>query len=144
MCSSTSTSETSVKLKTSPAFRKMNSTTDIYSEFSKIFRTTISRGRFCLNTSQEITIYWCDWFYFPVRPIWHSKERFSAKFLVKGGTRTPCTACLKKRCYSIVRIASVRYIQVKIETDVYMKLWVPNNLVLFLCHSGINCSVACG
>ena len=33
-----------VKLKNYPALLKMNSTTDIYSEFSKIFRTTISRG----------------------------------------------------------------------------------------------------
>ena len=32
-----------VKLKTSPAFLKMNSTTEIYSELSKIFRATISR-----------------------------------------------------------------------------------------------------
>ena len=58
-----------VKLKTSPAFLKMNSTSDIYSESSKIFRTTISKGRFWLNISQEITFYWWDWFYFPVRPI---------------------------------------------------------------------------
>ena len=101
-----------VKLKTSPAFLKMNSTTNIYSKFSKISRATISRGRFCLNISQEITVYWCDWFYFPVRPIWHSKECFSAKFLVKRGTRTPCTACQKKRRhYFIVHIASVRYVQ---------------------------------
>ena len=39
---------------------------DIYSEFRKIFRITISRGRFCLIILQEITVYWCDWFYFPV------------------------------------------------------------------------------
>ena len=64
--------------------------------FSKIFRTTTSRGCFCLNTLQLITVYCCDWFYFPVRPIWHSKECFSAKFLMKRGTRTPCTAYLKK------------------------------------------------
>ena len=85
-----------VKLKTSPAFLKMNFTTDIYFEFSKIFRTATSRGRSCLNTSEEIPAYWCDWFYFPVKPIWHSKECFSAKFLVKRWTKTPCTACLKK------------------------------------------------
>ena len=35
-----------VKLKTSPAFLKMNSTTDIYSEFSGISRATISRSAF--------------------------------------------------------------------------------------------------
>ena len=64
-----------VKLKNYPTLLKMNSTTDIYSEFSKIFRTTISRGGrggggcFCLNISQEITVYSCDWFYFPVRSI---------------------------------------------------------------------------
>ena len=53
-----------VKLKTFPAFFKMNSTSDFYSEFSKIFRATISRGCFCLSVSQEITVYWCEWFYF--------------------------------------------------------------------------------
>ena len=40
-----------------------------FSEFSKIFKATTSRGRFCLSILQEITVYWCDWFYFPVRPI---------------------------------------------------------------------------
>ena len=39
---------------------------DIYSEFSKIFRATISRQHFCLSILQEITVYWSDWFYFPV------------------------------------------------------------------------------
>ena len=58
-----------VKFKTFPAFLKMNSTTDIYYEFSTIFRATISMENFCLNTSQEITVYWCHWFYFPVRSI---------------------------------------------------------------------------
>ena len=59
-----------VKLKTSPDLKmKMNSATDIYSVFSKIFRETISRGRCYLNILQEITVYWCHWFYFPVRPI---------------------------------------------------------------------------
>ena len=89
----------------------MNSTTGIYSEFSKIFRVTISRGCFCQNIPQQITVYCCDWIYFSVIPIWHSKECFSAKFLVKRGTRTPCTACLRKRYYSFVRIASVNYVQ---------------------------------
>ena len=84
-----------VKLKTFPAFLKMKSTTDIYSEFSKFFRATISRWRFCLNILQEITVYWCDWFYFPVTSIWHWKECLSAKSLVRRGTRTPSTACLK-------------------------------------------------
>ena len=32
--------------------------------------TGISRGRFCLRISQEITVYWCDWVYFPVRPLY--------------------------------------------------------------------------
>ena len=32
--------------------------------------------------------------------------------------------------------------RLKIVTHVYMKLWVPDNLVLFLHHSGINCSIA--
>ena len=58
-----------VKFKTFPAFLKMNSTIDIYYEFSTIFRATISMANFCLNTSQEITVYWCRWFYFPVRSI---------------------------------------------------------------------------
>ena len=95
-----------VKLKSFPAFLKMNSTSGIYSEFSKICRATIYRGRFCLSISQEVTVYWCDWFYFPVRSIWHSKEWFSAKVLVRRGTRTS-----EKGYYSIVRIASVRYVQ---------------------------------
>ena len=58
-----------VNLKTSPDFLKINSATDIYSVFSKIFRETISRGRCYLNILQEVTVYWCHWFYFPVRPI---------------------------------------------------------------------------
>ena len=57
------------EIKPSYQVLSLNSTTDIYSKFSKIFGTTISRGCFCLNVSQEITVYWCDWFYFPVRPI---------------------------------------------------------------------------
>ena len=80
-------------MKISPAFLKMNSTTDIYSECSKIFGTTISRARFCLNVSQKITVYWCDWFYFPVR----------LKLLLKRETRTPCTDCLKKDTVSLFR-----------------------------------------
>ena len=114
----------------------MNSTTDIYSEFSKIFRVTISRGCFCRNIPQQITVYCCDWIYFSVIPIWHSKECFSAKFLVKRGTRTPCTACLRKRYYSFVRIASVRYVQ-DYNTPLHETLstWY---LVLFLYHSGIH------
>ena len=84
------------KVEVFPAFLKMNSTSDIYCGFSKIIRATTSRGRFCLNISQETTVYWSDWFYFPVRSIWHSKEWFSVKFLVRRGTRRPCTVCLKK------------------------------------------------
>ena len=38
---------------------------------------------------------------------------FLAKFLVKRGTRTYCTACLKKRYYFIVRTLPVRYVQVE-------------------------------
>ena len=70
-----------LNFKTSLAFLNMNSTTDIYSEFRKTFRATICKERFCLNVSQEIIVYWCDWFYFPVRPTWHSKECFATKFL---------------------------------------------------------------
>ena len=114
----------------------MNSTTDICSEFSKIFRATISKGCFNRNIPQQITVYCCDWFYFSAIPIWHSKECFSAKFLVKCGTRTPCTACLRKRYYSFVRIASVRYVQDYI-TPLHetVSTWY---LVLFLDHSGIH------
>ena len=101
------------EVETFPAFLKMNSTTDIYSKFSKIFRATISRGRFCLNVLQEITVYWCNWFYFPVRSIWHLKEWFSGKCLVRRGTRTPCTACLKRILFhcTIIHIASVDCVQ---------------------------------
>ena len=84
------------KVEVFPAFLKMNLTSDIYSGFSKIFRATTSRGCFFLSVSQETTLYWCDWFYFPVRSIWHSKEWFSVKFLVRLGTRTICSVCLKK------------------------------------------------
>ena len=72
------------------SFSKMNSTSDIYSKFGNIFRSTISRGHFYLSILQEMTVYWCDWYYFPVRSI------FSAKDLVRQGTRIPCTTCLKK------------------------------------------------
>ena len=101
------------EVETFPAFLKMNSTTDIYSKFSKIFRATISRGCFCLNVLQEITVYWCNWFYFPVRSIWHLKEWFSGKCLVRRGTRTPCTACLKRILFhcTIIHIASVDCVQ---------------------------------
>ena len=85
-----------LNFKTFLVFLNMNSTTDIYFEFRKTFRATISTERFCLNISLEIIVYWCDWFYFPVRPTWHSKECFSTKFLVKHGTATLCIACLKK------------------------------------------------
>ena len=47
----------------------MKLTSDIYSGFSKIFRATVSRGRFCVSVSQEITVYWCDWFYFTVEEL---------------------------------------------------------------------------
>ena len=99
-----------VKLKFFSAFLKMNSTSDIYSEFSKIFRATISRGRFCLSISQEITVYWCDWFYFPVRSIWHSKGVFGEIFSEAWDQNTlPCLS--EKGYHSIVCIASVRYVQ---------------------------------
>ena len=32
----------------------------------------------------------------------------------------------------------------EIVTHVYMKLWVPDNLVLFIYHADINCSTVCG
>ena len=57
------------KLKFFPAFLRMKLTSDIYSGFSKIFRATVSRGRFCVIMSQEITVYWCDWFYFTVEEL---------------------------------------------------------------------------
>ena len=91
-----------VKLKSFPAFLKMNSTSDIYSEFSKIFRATISRRRFCLSISQEITVYWFDWFYFPLL--------FSEVFSEVWDQNT--LQCLsEKGYYSIVHIASVLYVQ---------------------------------
>ena len=115
----------------------MNSTNNIYSEFSKIFRATVSRGRFCLSIPQETTVYRCDWFYFPVRSIWNSKEWFSVKFLVRSGTRTTCTACLKKDTIPLYAYRQFIMYRLKIITHVYMKLWVLDNLVLFLYHSGI-------
>ena len=132
------------KLKTSPAFLKMRLTTVIYYEFGKIFRETISRGCFCLNTLQEIAVYWYDWFYFPVRPIWHSKEYFSAKFLVKRGTRKPCTAFLKKDTIPLYAERQFVMYGLKIVTQGYIKLLVSDNLILFLYHSGINCSIVYG
>ena len=146
-----------VKLKSFPAFLKMNSTSGIYSEFSKICRATIYRGRFCLSISQEVTVYSCDWFYFPVRSIWHSKEWFPSKFLVRRGTRTTCTAVWKRILFHCTHSVSllctgwklliVQFVMSRlkiVQADVYMKLWVPDNLVLFLYHSDINCSIVCG
>ena len=118
-----------VKLKTSPDFLKLTSTTDIYSEFSKIFTATIFSGDVCLNFSQEITVYWCDWFYFCVRPIWPSKECFSAKVLVKRGTRTPCNACLKNDTISLYAQRQFLMYRLKIVAHAYMKLWVHDNMI---------------
>ena len=47
----------SQKLKISADFLKMKLIADIYSEFSKIFRSILSRVRFCLNISWEITVH---------------------------------------------------------------------------------------
>ena len=107
-----------VKLKFFPAFLKMNSTSDIYSEFSKIFRAAISRGRFCLSILQEITVYWCDWFYFPVRLIW---VVFS-EVLNEAWDQNTLHCLSKKGYYSIVCISSVCYVQAE---DCKVKLWVP-------------------
>ena len=85
-----------VKLKTFPAFLKMNSNSDISSEFGKIFRATIPTERFCLSILQEITVYLCHWFHFPVRSIWHLKEWFSVKFLVRVGPEHPALSVWKK------------------------------------------------
>ena len=125
------------KVEVFPAFLKMNLTSDIYSGFSKIFRATTSRGCFFLSVSQETTLYWCDWFYFPLRSIWHSKEWFSVKFLVRLGTRTICSVCLKKDHIPLYAERQFVMYRLKIVTHVYMKLRGPDNLVLFLYYPGI-------
>ena len=110
----------------------MSPTIELYSELIKIFRTTIFRGRFCLNTSQEITLYWCDWFYFPVSPIWHSKECFLAKFLVKRGTRTPCTTCLKKDTIPLYTKCEFVMYRLKNVTHIYMKLYIYTHIYIYI------------
>ena len=90
-----------VKLKTFPAFLKMNSTSDIYSKFSKIVGATISRRQFCLSISQEITVYWCDW----------TLERVAFSEIFSEARDQNNLHCLsEKGYYSIVRIALVRYV----------------------------------
>ena len=96
-----------IKLKTFSAFLKMNSTTDIYSEFSKIFTATISRRHFCFNISQEITVYWCDWFYFPARQILTIERMFFNKIFSETCDQSPLHCLSEKGYYSIVHIASV-------------------------------------
>ena len=131
-----------VKFKTSPAFMKMNSIANIYSEFSKIFRATNSRGCFCLNVSQEITVYWCHWFYFPARIIWHSNKWFFVEIFSEAWNQNTLH-CLYEKKDTIPLYAQCQFImyRLKIVTHVYMQLWVPDNLVLFIYHSGINCSI---
>ena len=43
-------------------------------------------------------------------------------------------------CYNLQQRTDTMY-RLKIVTPIYMKLWVSDNLVLFLYHSGINCSL---
>ena len=104
-----------VKLKSFPAFLKMNSTSDIYSEFSKIFGATISRRRFYLSISQEITVYWCDWVLLSCEiNMTLEKEVFSEVFreVFSEAWDQNALHCLsEKGYYSIVCIASVRYVQ---------------------------------
>ena len=104
-----------VKLKPFPAFLKMNSTSDIYSEFSKIFGATISRRRFYLSISQEITVYWCDWVLLSCEiNMTLEKEVFSEVFreVFSEAWDQNALHCLsEKGYYSIVCIASVRYVQ---------------------------------
>ena len=100
----------------------MNLTSDIYSEFSKILGAIISWGRFCLSISQEITLYWCDLFYFSERSIWHSKEWFSVKFLVRRGTRNHCTAYLKKHTIPLYEKRQFVMYRLKIVTHIYKQI----------------------
>ena len=92
----------SLKLKTFLAFLKMNSTSDIYSKFSKIVGATISRRHFCLSISQEITVYWCDW----------TLERVAfSEIFSEAWDQNNLHCQSEKGYYSIVRIALVRYVQ---------------------------------
>ena len=126
-----------VKLKTSPVFLKMNSTTDIYSKFSKIFRATISRWRFCLNILLEITVYWCNSFYFPIRPNLALERVFFGEIFSEAWDQNTLH-CLSEK-YIIPLCAQRHFVlcRLKTVTHIYMKLLVPDNLVLFLCYSGV-------
>ena len=88
-----------VKLKSSPDFLLLNSTTDIYSEFGKIFSATASRGVGGALLFKDFAEDYC---------------------LLMSLVLLSCETNLN----SIYRLKTVTYI--------YVKLWVLDNLVLFL------------
>ena len=51
-----------------------------------------------------------------MRPIWHSKEWFSAQLLVKRGTKTPCIDCLKKDTIALYAYCQFVMYRLKIVT----------------------------
>ena len=77
-----------VKLKTSSAFLKINSISDIYSEFCKILWATISR-------EAHLLVIWLVLLFCETNLITR-KSVFLGKLLLKCGTRTSCTDSLKK------------------------------------------------
>ena len=114
-----------VKLKTTLAFLKMSWTTDIYSEFSEIFRTTISRGVLLLKyfAADYCLLVWL------VTNL--TLERvFFGEIFSETWTRTPCTAYLIKDTIPLCAQGQFVMYRLKIVTQVYMKL-LPDNLVYF-------------
>ena len=77
-----------VKLKTSSAFLKINSISDIYSEFCKILWATISREALLLLI--WLVLLFCE------KNLITRKSVFLGKLLLKCGTRTSCPDSLKK------------------------------------------------
>ena len=76
------------------------------------------------------------WFYFTVRSMWHLKESFQRNFYWIAWPEHLALPVWKRVLFHCTH--SVGHMcRMKIVTHVYMKLRVPDDLVLFLYHSGI-------
>ena len=76
-----------------------------------------------------------------MRPIWHSKEWFSAQLLVKRGTKTPCIDCLKKDTIALYAYCQFVMYRLKIVTHKIYGHGSKSKTVLKETKDRITCSV---
>ena len=119
-----------VKLKTSPSFLKVNSTPDIYSEFCKIFLTTISREALLLKCFARDHCFLLVWLVllFCETDLITRKRVFRRNIWWSVGTEHLAVTAWKKKLFNCTYSVSSLCTGAEDCNINYLKLWVQNNL----------------